>query len=105
MIESMKSAIVETVQYMVDNSLPTSFTEKELNALGVVIPPIEMNSKHIKEIRDKAHLSQAVFAKLLNVSSSAIKHWEQGNRNPTGSTKVLLEVLEREPHILDYRLG
>ncbi len=105
MRESMKSAIAGTVQYMVDNSLPTSFTEKELNALGVVVPIVEMDSEHIKEIREKTHLSQAVFAKLLNVSPSAIKQWEQGKRNPTGATKVLLEVLEREPHILDYRLG
>jgi putative transcriptional regulator len=105
MRKSMKSAISGTVQYMVDNSLTTSFTEKELNALGVVVPTVEMNSEHIKEIREKVHLSQAVFAKLLNVSPSSIKQWEQGKRNPTGATKVLLEILEREPHILDYRLG
>ena len=105
MRESMKSAITGTVQYMVDNSISTSFTEKEFNALGVIVPPVEMDSEHIKEIREKIHLSQAVFAKLLNVSPSAIKQWEQGKRNPTGATKVLLEVLERKPHILDYRLG
>jgi len=50
------------------------------------------------------NLSQSVFAKLLNVSSSSIKQWEQGKRKPTGSTKVLLELLEKSPHLLDYRL-
>jgi putative transcriptional regulator len=45
-----------------------------------------------------------VFAKLLNVSPSSIRQWEQGKRKPTGSTKVLLEVLEKEPHVLDYRM-
>jgi len=105
MRESMRSAIAETVQDMLDSSLPTSFTEKEFNSLGVVVPPVDIDSEHIKVIREKTHLSQAVFAKLLNVSPSAIKQWEQGKRNPTGATKVLLEILEREPHILDYRLG
>ncbi len=101
----MKSAISETVQDMLDSSLATSFTEKELNSLDVIMPPVEIDSKNIKEIRKKRHLSQAVIAKLLNVSPSAIKHWEQGKRNPTGATKVLLEVLSRESHVLDYRLG
>lgn len=105
MRKSMKNAISETIQDMVNSSLPTSFTEKELNSLGVVIPTIDITPKHIREIRKKTHLSQNVFAKVLNVSPSSIKQWEQGTRNPTGATKVLLEVLEREPHILDYRLG
>jgi putative transcriptional regulator len=45
-----------------------------------------------------------VFARLLNVSISSIRQWEQGSRKPTGSAKVLLELLDREPHILDYRI-
>ncbi len=102
---SMREAIAETVQGLVNLGIPTSYTEKELKSLGVVIPPVEIDSEHIKAIREKANVSQAVFAKLLNVSPSAIKQWEQGKRNPTGSTKVLLEILKKEPHILDYRLG
>jgi putative transcriptional regulator len=49
-------------------------------------------------------IPKTVFAKLLNVSPSSIRQWEQGKRKPTGSTKVLLEVLEKEPHVLDYRM-
>ncbi len=105
MRDSIKSAVAETVQDMLDSSLSTSFTEKELNSLGVVIPPVEISPNHIKEIREKIHLSQSVFAKLLNVSASSIKQWEQGKRTPTGSTKVLLEILDTNPHLLDYRLG
>jgi putative transcriptional regulator len=50
-------------------------------------------------------LSQTVFAKLLNVSPSSIRQWEQGKRQPTGATQVLLDLLKRSPHILDYRLN
>ncbi|MCK5157268.1 MAG: helix-turn-helix domain-containing protein [Spirochaetales bacterium] len=50
------------------------------------------------------NLSQTVFAKILNVSPSSIRQWEQGKRTPSGSTKVLLELLETSPYLLDYRL-
>jgi len=49
-------------------------------------------------------MSQSVFAQLLNVNSSSVKQWEQGRRNPSGSTKVLLELLLKDPNILNYRL-
>jgi putative transcriptional regulator len=90
---------------MLDSGFQSSFTKKELNSLGVKIPDIVITSAEIKEIRKKTNLSQAVFAKLLNVSSSSVKQWEQGKRVPTGSTKVLLELLNKSPHLLNYRIG
>lgn len=102
---SIKKAIGTTVQDMLDSGLKSSFTKKELNSLGVKIPEIIITSAEIKEIREKTNLSQTVFAKVLNVSPSSIRQWEQGTRIPTGSTKVLLELLNRSPHLLDYRIG
>ena len=102
---SIKEAIGTTVQDMLDSGLKSSFTKKELNLLGVKIPEIVITSTEIKEIREKTNLSQTVFAKLLNVSPSSIRQWEQGKRVPTGSTKVLLELLNKSPHLLDYRIG
>jgi len=104
MRDSIKSAIGETVQDMVNSGVKVSFTKKELDALGVEIPPIDLTPERIKGIRKQMKLSQMVFAKLLNVSPSSIKQWEQGKRKPSGSTKVLLELLEKSPDILNYRL-
>ena len=105
MRDSIKKAIGETVQDMVNFGFKTSFTEKELNSLGVTIPEVQLSIDQIKEIRETLNLSQAVFAKLLNVSPSSIRQWEQGKRKPTGSTMVLLDLLKRSPNILDYRLN
>ena len=102
---SIKKAIGTTVQDMLASGLKSSFTKKELNLLGVKIPEIVITSTEIKEIREKTNLSQTVFAKLLNVSPSSIRQWEQGKRVPTGSTKVLLELLNKSPHLLDYRIS
>ena len=49
-------------------------------------------------------ISQTVFAKLLNVSASSVRQWEQGQRKPSGSTMILLELLQKNPKLLDYRL-
>ena len=105
MRESIKKAIGETVQDLVNSGIKTSFTQKELNSLGVKIPEVKLTTTQIKEIREQMNLSQTVFAKLLNVSPSSIRQWEQGKRQPTGSTKVLLDLLQRFPHVLDYRLS
>lgn len=105
MRKSMKEAIGTTIQDMLDSGLKSSFTKKELNSLGVEIPAVLITSTQIKEIRKKTKLSQTVFAKLINVSPSSVRQWEQGSRIPTGATKVLLELLNKSPHILDYRIG
>ena len=105
MKESIKDAIGATVQDMIDSGLKSSFTAKELNALGIIIPEISITPEQIKQIRQKTKLSQSVFAKLLNVSPSSVRQWEQGKRKPTGSTKVLLELLDKSPQILNYRIS
>jgi putative transcriptional regulator len=105
MRDSIKKAITESVQGLTNSGVKTSFTEKELNSLGVTIPEVYLTTYQIKEIRENLNLSQTVFAKLLNVSPSSIRQWEQGKKKPTGATQVLLDLLKKSPHILDYRLN
>lgn len=104
MRENVKHAIGDTIQDLLQNGFITSFSEKELKELGVKIPEVIISAKDIQEIRKKIKLSQNVFAKLLNVSSSSVRQWEQGKRIPSGSTKVLLELLQKNPTVLNYRL-
>jgi len=104
MRDSIKKAIGSSVQDLLDSGIDVSFTKKELNNLGVNIPKIQFTSEEIASLRKQMNLSQAVFAEVLNVSPSSIRQWEQGKRTPSGSTQVLLELLERSPHLLDYRL-
>ena len=101
---SIKNAIGETVQDMVSAGVKVSFTKKELDSLGVIMPEVHVTSGQIQSIRKQMNLSQSVFAQLLNVSLSSIRQWEQGKRRPSGSTKILLELLQKSPHLLDYRL-
>ena len=92
------------MQALVNGGLNSTFSEKEMKELGVYVPAVEMKPSDILEIRKQTNLSQTVFAKLLNVNPSSVRQWEQGKRKPTGATKVLLELLKREPTVLNYRL-
>jgi len=104
MRESIRNAIAESVQDLLDIGVETPFTEHELKVLGIEIPKIEVTPFDIKALRKRLNVSQAVFARMLNVSLSSVRHWEQGNRRPTGATKVLLELLMKSPDLLNYRL-
>lgn len=101
----IQEAIASTVTDMIEADLPVSFTQKELNKLGVTVAKVTLQARQIQLIRKQLNLSQTVFAKLLGVSPSSVRQWEQGHRRPTGATMVLLELLDRQPHLLDYRLG
>ena len=105
MRKELKEAVRDTVQDMLDSGIQTSFTEKELKKPGVTFTDITITPARIQNIRKKSNYSQSVFARLLNVSISSVRQWEQGVRKPAGSTKVLLELLEKEPRILDYRIN
>lgn len=105
MRKAMREAIGETVQDMLNSDLPVSFTKRDFDELGIEFSDVTISAEEIQAIRARTRLSQAVFAKLLNVSLSSVRQWEQGKRKPTGSTKVLLDLLNKSPHILDYRIN
>jgi len=104
MRDSINEAISLTVTDMLEADLDVSFTQKELKKMGVKIDPVIITADEIQTIRKTLRLSQSVFSKLLNVSLSSVRQWEQGIRTPSGSTMVLLELLQREPKLLNYRL-
>jgi putative transcriptional regulator len=104
MRESINEAIVSTVRDMLEADLKISFTQKELRKMGIEVKPVSLTAEEISSIRKTLNVSQSVFAKLLNVSLSSVRQWEQGLRKPSGSTMILLELLQKEPHLLDYRI-
>jgi len=63
-----------------------------------VSPPIPetMTGPEIKALREKVHLSQAVFAHLLNLTTGYISQLERGAKRPSGPALVLLDVIRRK---------
>jgi len=56
----------------------------------------EMPPHKIKRLREQAHISQAVFAAVLNTSLSTIQKWEIGDKKPSGPSLKLLSLIERK---------
>ena len=54
-----------------------------------------LSAKEIRALREKAHLSQAVFARYLNLTTGYVSQLERGAKRPTGPTLVLLDVIRR----------
>lgn len=51
----------------------------------------------VKSIREKTGMSQQTFCSTFGISLGTLRHWEQGLRNPRGTAKVLLKVVEHNP--------
>ena len=56
----------------------------------------EMAPQKIKSLREQAHVSQAVFAAVLNTSLSTVQKWEIGDKKPSGPSLKLLNLIERK---------
>ena len=56
----------------------------------------EMTPEKIKSLREKEHVSQAVFASVLNMSLSTVQKWEIGEKRPSGPSLKLLSLVERK---------
>jgi putative transcriptional regulator len=54
----------------------------------------------VTKVRASLGLSQNKFAALLGISSSTLKNWEQGRRQPSGAAKVLLKIAKQHPKIV-----
>ncbi|MBR0752747.1 helix-turn-helix domain-containing protein [Bradyrhizobium jicamae] len=52
--------------------------------------------KQIRAMREKANLSQAVFAHYLNLTVGYVSQLERGAKRPSGPALVLLDVIRRK---------
>ncbi len=59
-----------------------------------------IHPEEVRKIREKLKVSQAVFARLLNVPVVTEASWESGRRNPSGAALRLLQIARKEPEVL-----
>ena len=55
-----------------------------------------MSAEDVRRVRQQAHMSQAVFARYLNVSLGYVSQLERGAKRPVGTALVLLNVIRRK---------
>jgi putative transcriptional regulator len=57
--------------------------------------PAEFKPAQIKQLRERNHVSQTVFARYLNTSESTVEKWETGAKRPSGMALKLLAIVQK----------
>ncbi len=95
----MKGLAISESRYSSDCKTKTSQTPKitlrNINNLHVPVVK-EYTPFKIINIRKKVRLSQAALAKVFNISPSAVRQWEIGDKRPSGASKKLYDLIERK---------
>jgi putative transcriptional regulator len=86
-------AVHETAKGLHRAKAISDITMREFNQL-CLSPIHELTPQKIKAIREKNHVSQPVFAAILNTSKSTVQKWESGEKKPSGMALKLLNVVE-----------
>ena len=73
----------------VDKATMRHFDESCLTA------PTAFAPADIKQLRERNHVSQPVFARYLNTSESTVEKWEAGTKKPSGVALKLLSIVQK----------
>ena len=96
----LTEALLETAEGMhrtgmLDDDEYRTITVRHLGAQPLpTARPI--SSREIRKIREKSNLSQAAFARTLNLSVGYISQLERGTKQPKGPALVLFNVIKRK---------
>jgi putative transcriptional regulator len=60
----------------------------------VAVP--DLTPAEILAIREQVGVSQAVFARHLNITTGLVSQWERGERHPSGPVLTLLALIKRK---------
>lgn len=97
LIRSMEQA----VQIAKGKATPAQTYNLPLTVKEATVPEAPAyNSEQVIEIRNRLRLSQALFARALNVSTGTVRSWEQGEKPPQGPSRRLLEIAARSPETI-----
>ena len=64
------------------------------------MPMMSLAAEDVRRVRETLGWSREELATRLDVSTEAVKTWEDGTRNCSGPARLLLMLLERSPNIL-----
>jgi len=99
-LSSLTEALLETAEDLHSIGLMNDATYEKitLRHLGPkqlsVAQPI--SAEEIRELREKANLSQAAFARFLNLTTGYVSQLERGVKRPSGPALTLLNVIRRK---------
>ena len=65
------------------------------------LPPLAIDAALIRDTRERMHVSRAVFARHLRVSTRTLENWEQGRARPHAQAAALILMVRQFPDTLE----
>jgi putative transcriptional regulator len=88
------AAIHETASDLHDAGIMDKQTMRRFDELALT-PVRPLSPEDIRALRLRERVSQAVFARHLNVTVGLISQWERGEKHPAGASLKLLTIVEK----------
>ncbi len=98
------SETFENLKAGLERAISHAKGEIRMDTRSVKLPdrPKAMSAIQIAKLRrEKLHLSQNAFARVLNAAPQTVQAWEHGRSKPSGCALRFLELLNNNPKILD----
>jgi len=84
-----------------DDAIAHHRGDRQLTVRDVELePPPAMSAKEVIAVRSRLRVSQAAFARILNVSPKTVQAWETSARRPSDAALKLLSIAKKNPEIL-----
>lgn len=99
----LMASLLETAQDFHDSGIMDERTYAKITKRNLASEPkfaaaqvTMLTAEEIRALREELNVSQAVFAKILNVTVGYVSQLERGVKHPTGSALALLNVIRRK---------
>ena len=94
----LAEALIETAGDMLRLGIITRDKHDKITKrlIGPIPAPKPVTPTQIRAMRERAKMSQTVFAHCLNVTPGYVSQLERGTKHPTGAALALLNVIQRK---------
>lgn len=105
MTTRQRKPLFERLKQGLEEGIAHAQGEMTLRTVEVPEEPPEIDARTLAALRVRAGMSQAVFARMLNVSTKTLQSWEQGVRQPSHASRRLIQVFSEHPEALCQSAG
>ncbi|NBI13007.1 helix-turn-helix domain-containing protein [[Haemophilus] felis] len=98
-MKKYQSEISQAVHQTISDLYEAGFVDKQTMRefdKACLTPIAPLSPEEIRQVREKAQISQTVFAHYLNVSKNLLSDWERGVKKPSGAALKLLTLVKNK---------
>ncbi len=76
--------------------------KKTLRTHDVELLPVpQVSAEELVALRERLHLSRALFARYLRTNPRTLENWEQGRAKPNAQAALIIRLVERYPDTVE----